>query len=79
MRSRGSVTRRIYKLRVHGDVMMRPMLCRGPHRIEREYTVLLGAIEKDRKLRPTDWKTTAAQHREIVHQQPARRCEHERV
>jgi hypothetical protein len=34
-----------YKLIVHGDKMLRPMLCKGPIDMEGEYTILLGAIE----------------------------------
>ena len=37
----------IYKLIIHGDRMLRPMLCKGPVAIamDSEYTMLLGAIE----------------------------------
>jgi hypothetical protein len=34
-----------YKLIVHGEKMLRPMLCKGPFDMEHEYTMLLGAIE----------------------------------
>lgn len=34
-----------YKLIVHGDKMLRPMLCKGPLDMDSEYTMLLGAIE----------------------------------
>jgi len=34
-----------YKLIIHGDKMLRPMLCKGPIDMDREYTMLLGAIE----------------------------------
>ena len=36
----------IYKLIVHGQRMLRPMLCRGPIDMSGEFTFLLGAIEK---------------------------------
>jgi hypothetical protein len=35
----------IYKLIIHGDRMLRPMLCKGPIDIPNEFTMLLGAIE----------------------------------
>jgi hypothetical protein len=36
----------IYKLKVHGQRMLRPMLCRGPIDMDWEFTFLIGAIEK---------------------------------
>jgi hypothetical protein len=35
----------IYKLRLNGDRALRPLLCKGPIEMDREYTMLLGAIE----------------------------------
>jgi hypothetical protein len=35
----------IYKLRMNGDRALRPFLCKGPIDMDREYTLLLGAIE----------------------------------
>ena len=35
----------IYKLIIHGDRMLRPLLCKGPVNMDTEYTMLLGAIE----------------------------------
>jgi hypothetical protein len=46
----GPIYRHIYKLIVHGDRMLRPMLCKGPFSMETEYTLLLGAIEADGEL-----------------------------
>ena len=40
----GPIYKHIYKLVIHGDVMLRPMLCRGPIDPHTEYTLLLGAI-----------------------------------
>lgn len=37
----------IYKLVIHGQRMLRPMLCRGPLELDSEFTLLIGAIEKD--------------------------------
>jgi hypothetical protein len=36
----------IYKLKVRGPVMLRPLLCKGPFRMKEEYTLLQGAIER---------------------------------
>ncbi|PWU05299.1 MAG: hypothetical protein C5B51_14935 [Terriglobia bacterium] len=36
----------IYKLIIHGQRMLRPMLCRGPIDMDGEFTMLLGAVEK---------------------------------
>jgi hypothetical protein len=36
----------IYKLVVHGQRMLRPLLCRGPVDMNGEFTFLIGAIEK---------------------------------
>ena len=35
----------IYKLIIHSDRMLRPMLCKGPIDLQNEFTMLLGAIE----------------------------------
>lgn len=35
----------IYKLRIFTDRMLRPMLCKGPLDVAKEFTMLLGAIE----------------------------------
>lgn len=40
----------IYKLIVHGNKMLRPMLCKGPLDMDGEFTLLLGAIEVNFKL-----------------------------
>jgi hypothetical protein len=43
----------IQKLRVHGSVQLRPLLCEGPVNIETEFTLLAGAKEVAFKLKPT--------------------------
>jgi hypothetical protein len=45
-------TGHIYKLRILADVMLRPMLCRGPFRMDMEFTLLAGAKEIQGKLVP---------------------------
>ena len=44
----------IYKLKVRGPVMLRPLLCRGPVSMDAEYTFLQGAIERGNVLPPGD-------------------------
>jgi hypothetical protein len=56
----------IFKLVVHSERMLRPMLCRGPFDMPGEVTLLCGAIEKDRKLIPPDAADAAERHRRSV-------------
>ncbi len=71
----GPLRKEIYKLIVHGQVMMRPLLCRGPFRKEMEYTFLLGAVEVNWKLPPGCLKD-AALNRESILADRNRRCLH---
>ncbi len=45
-------TGHILKLIIHADVMLRPMLCRGPFSMDTEFTLLIGARELQGKLIP---------------------------
>src|SRR5208337_5261843 len=57
----GPVAKDIYKMRIKGNkghVQLRPMVCHGPFG-DSEVTLLLGAIEKDSKLRPENCKIKA--------------------
>jgi hypothetical protein len=69
----------IYKLKVHGNVQLRPMLCRGPIDNDAEFTILLGAVEVNWVLDPRDAAELAAQIREEIILHPLRRIEHERI
>lgn len=70
----------IYKLRVKGNVQLRPMLCRGPVDNNSEFTLLYGAIEVGDVLQPVDAAERAAVIREEILADPNnRRCEHERI
>jgi len=71
----------IKKLRITGKKVptLRPMLCKGPINNDGEFTLLQGAIEKDRKLIPSDAVNLAENHRNAVITDPSRRCDHERV
>ena len=72
--------RGIMKLRVHGNVQLRPLLCRGPVSATAEYTLLLGAKEIGGRWSPAGAPETAKQHRDDVSADPDhRRKHHERV
>ena len=68
----------VYKLVIHGDVMLRPMLCKGPINNDTEYTLLRGAVEIGGEL-PNGAPEQAEEHREIIISNPNRRCSHERI
>jgi hypothetical protein len=74
----GPIHKHVYKLVIHGDVMLRPMLCRGPIDNDREYTLLFGAIERGGKL-PAGSKERAEENRETVITDQTRRRLHERI
>lgn len=69
----------IQKLRVKGKVQLRPMLCKGPIDNEKEYTLLIGATERDSKFVPDKADQTANQRKQIIIKNPTRRCPHERI
>jgi hypothetical protein len=72
-------TRGILKLRVKGKVQLRPMLCKGPINNEQEYTLLIGATERDSKFVPDKADQTANQRKQTIIKNPERRCPHERI
>lgn len=72
----GPIYGHIYKLIIHGDRMLRPMLCKGPLNMEKEYTLLLGAIEANWKLDHDPVEAEA--NRQILIADPKRRRGHER-
>lgn len=74
----GPIINHVYKLVIHGDVMLRPMLCRGPIVNETEYTFLLGAVETGGKLPPRS-KEKAVENRRVILNDPTRRCAHQRI
>jgi hypothetical protein len=64
----------VYKMKIRGNkgaVQLRPMCSRGP--ASNEYTILLGTIEKDRKLHPKDWKNRAKSVLKELQEFPKRR------
>lgn len=71
----------IKKLRITGKkvLTLRPMLCQGPISRKEEFTLLLGAIEKDRKTIPANAAAKAAAYRKQLINNPSQRCPHERI
>jgi hypothetical protein len=47
-------------------VQLRPMLCKGPVVLDREFTFLCGAIERDGTLVPKNCKQKAQENRRIL-------------
>jgi hypothetical protein len=72
------IYRHVHKLIIKADIMLRPMLCRGPIDNLKEYTFLLGVIETGGKL-PKGSKEEAAHRREIIIRDKNRRRKHERI
>lgn len=77
----GTPTAGILKLRFKaGNVALRPMLCEGPLNMEKEYTLLMGATERDDKFNPPNADKTADKRKNLVKADPKnRRAKHERV
>lgn len=69
----------IYKLRINGRVALRPLLCKGPIDNDTEFTLLMGAFEKDRKWVPPNAPRTAEDRRNEVISNANRRCPHVKV
>ena len=70
-KAKPKLEKHVYKLVIHGSVMLRPFLCKGPIDTENEFTFLLGAIETGGKLDADT--STAEENRRIVIADPARR------
>lgn len=68
----------IFKLRIKGQVQLRPMICEGPG-TEPAYTLLLGAVEISSKYEPANAPEKAAQIRKDLLAHPERRVKHERI
>lgn len=76
----GTDTAGVHKLRVHGKVQLRPLLCEGPINVNEEFTMLMGATEKDGKLIPKNADQKADTHKVAVMAEPKKRRKlHERV
>lgn len=67
----------IFKIRVHGNVQLRPLLCRTPDGTG--YVFLVGAKEIQGKLKPKDVLATAVEYKKKLYQDfKSRTDEHER-
>lgn len=69
----------VKELVVNGKVAIRLLLCKGPINHRNEFTILMGAFEKDRAYVPKNAVQKAEERREIVITDPSRRIEHEHV
>jgi hypothetical protein len=70
----------IKKLKIRGNVQLRPRLCLGPVDVRSEFTLLLGAREIGSKDDPPNADNIAEDLRQQVKADPnKRRCIHERV
>jgi hypothetical protein len=70
------VAKDVYKAKIKGNkgwMQLRPLLCKGPWIMDREFTFLIGAIEKDRVLLPKDCKERAQENRRILLADQSRR------
>lgn len=67
----------IYKLKIQGKPQLRPLLCRGIKNKElKEFTILLGAIEENDELGPSDAVNQAGNRLGQLLENPNQRCEH---
>jgi hypothetical protein len=69
----------IYKLKVQGNPKLRPLLCKGTVDNEKEYTLLVGAMEIQWEYEPKDALVQDSDRRKKLLIDPAKRCKHERV
>ena len=69
----GTDEKSILKLRAHGRVQLRPLLCRGPVSNTTEFTLLCGAKEVGGKLTPKGVLAEAVGRRLIVINDPTTR------
>ena len=70
----------IQKLRVQGNVKLRPLLCKGPVQVHAEYTFLMGAKEIGSKWVPANAPKKANDKKQAVRANPkTRRIEHEKI
>ena len=70
----------ILKLRVKGQVQLRPLLCFGPIKVKTEFTLLMGAKEVGGKIKPNKAFETADSYKQDIIADPEnRRIPQERV
>jgi len=69
----------IYKLKVQGNLKLRPLLCKGTVDNENEFTLLIGAFEIQWGFDPPNALEKAVERREELLLNPNRRCKNERI
>lgn len=69
----GTAISGIQKLRIQGNVKLRPLLCHGPINVKTEYTFLMGAKEVGNKWEPKNAPSIANVKKEQVVQDPGHR------
>lgn len=75
----GPIYKHVYKMQIHGEVQLRPLLCRGPISNESEYTLLRGALERDRVLTPGAKEEAELNRAAVVASPAVRRRQHARI
>jgi hypothetical protein len=71
----GTSSGHIKKLKVQGNVKLRPRLCEGPIHHGTEFSLLVGAVEKDMKTIPANADELSTSRRSEIIQSPTlRRC-----
>lgn len=73
------IGKHIYKLKVHGNPQLRPLLCRGIVNNDTEFTFLIGAKEIQRDYEPKNAVDTARERHAELLKNPKRRCRHEEI
>jgi hypothetical protein len=68
----------LYKIKVNGSVAARLFLCKGPINMEIEYTLLLGAFEKDDALPEGTLEAADDYRKQVIANPHGRRGPHER-
>lgn len=68
----------LYKIKINGRVAPRLFLCKGPINMELEYTLLLGAFERDDELPEGTLETADEYRKQIIADPKGRRSPHER-
>jgi hypothetical protein len=69
----------LYKIKINGTVAARMILCKGPINMEIEYTLLLGAFERDDELPAGTIETAESCRQAIIRDPKNRRGPHERA
>ena len=76
----GTAIAGIFKLRIHGKVQLRPLLCRGPKHEEQAFTLLAGAKEIGSVLKPKGIESVAdGRKTEVIRDPDNRRKPHVRI